>query len=151
MPPDFVKEWLPLAGWLVSAGFATWILRARRLTVYEDLDKRYVKADDAKRDLGGIRKAVREELNDMGARVDASTAQAALAVKMADGAIDKAQETAYALEMVHKRDLQRLEETLKVHGEQITAMMHQSIKQTGILQSILDNMPRPPLPPTKAD
>jgi biopolymer transport protein ExbB/TolQ len=121
MPPLTWEIFAAVSGWLVSTGLAAWVIHARKLTVYEDLDKRYVKTEAFNRDLGGFREAMTKQ-------VDASSAQAGLALKIAENALAKAGEIAQTLREVHERELQQLAAEMKEQGAKMETIMHQMIR-----------------------
>jgi biopolymer transport protein ExbB/TolQ len=110
-----------VSGWLVSTGLAAWVIHSRKLNLYEDLDKRYVKIEVFNKDLGGFREA-------MSKQVDSSCAQAGLALKIAESALAKATEISQTLREVHERELKELADQMKEQGTKMETIMHQMIR-----------------------
>lgn len=117
-----------IGGWLISLGLLGWIVRARKLTIYEDLDKRYVKKEDLERDWQGFRSAMSTQATELARKVDSAGAQAGLAVQNADNALAKAVEVAQVVERVHERELSKLNDRMDEQGEKLTTLLGQLIK-----------------------
>lgn len=108
--PAWLKDWLPLVTLLIGVGAHKLFSHAAGLLERERLAKTFKDAKeydrergedkaelgralgDLKRDLTGARRAIRDELNGIGKRVDAATAAAHLAVQNADHALQQIEE-----------------------------------------------------------
>jgi len=110
MPQWLLGTLISIVSMLIGAGTHKWLFGASHLyekeRVREALKKEF---DKVEADLVGARKAMKQELNGLGRRVDASDAAARLAVQNADEALHTAEEIRQIVEV----RLGHIEETLR--------------------------------------